>query len=554
MSSNGNTRVRSMKKGITAEEARRKREDRSVSIRKNKRKQHLLKRRNMSATPKSVGTAPGPAGPTSIGDLPSIARVILTCTPEKRFQLTQTIRKFLSKEEEPPVQPIINAGLVPRLVQLLKFIKEPKTQFEAAWALTNIASTEYTRVIVESGASDYLIKLMKSNSAEVREQCLWCLGNVAGDGTHMRDMLLNNPDAIRNLLLNITRAANVSMLKNATWTLSNFCRGKPQPELSKIKAALPILAKLITHSNQEVVGDACWALSYVSDGADDRIQSVVDVGVMPTLVSLLRRAGSSVTPALRSAGNIVSGNERQTQAAIDAGIIPALGTLLDHGKQNIRKEACWTLSNIAAGTPAQVASLLACPSIVQKVMQLLGSDNFQVQKEAVWVIANLCTAGCAVHIDKVVQLGGIAALVRVLDMNGENDVKVINVALDALKSILASSQASGRGYDQQVEELEGLDYLEALQSHENEEIYQKVVHIITTYLDGDDDDNENENENVAPDGQSFSFGAVSSKKCVPVNDDFGFGSSANNDFGFGGSSENTMDNDFGFGFDSGVQV
>merc|ERR1711934_1089986 len=115
------------------------------------------------------------------------------------------------------------------------------------------------------------------------------------------------------------------------------------------------------------------------------------------------------------------------------------------------------------------------------------------------------------------------------DMNGENDVKVINVALDALKSILASSQASGRGYDQQVEELEGLDYLEALQS------------------------NENENENVAPDGQSFSFGAATNK-CTKVNDDFGFGSSAINDFGFGGSSENTMDNDFGFGFDSGVQV
>jgi len=56
-----------------------------------------------------------------------------------------------------------------------------------------------------------------------------------------------------------------------------------------------------------------------------------------------------------------------------------------------------------------------------------------------------------------------------------------------------------------------------------------VVHIITTYLDGDDDDNENENENVAPDGQSFSFGAATNK-CTKVNDDFGFVSSANNDF------------------------
>ena len=146
-----------MKKSSISEDARRKREDKSVSIRKNKRKQHLLKRRNMSATPKSVGAAPGAPAPASVGDLPSIAQMILTCPAEQRFQLTQKVRKMLSQEESPPVQPIINAGLVPRLVQLLKFIKEPKAQFEAAWALTNIASTEHTRVIVDSGASKMII-------------------------------------------------------------------------------------------------------------------------------------------------------------------------------------------------------------------------------------------------------------------------------------------------------------------------------------------------------------------------------------------------------------
>ena len=180
-----------------------------------------------------------------------------------------------------------------RLVQLLKFIKEPKTQFEAAWALTNIASTEHTRVIVDSGASNYLIKLMRSNSAEVREQCLWCLGNVAGDGPDLRDLLLNDPAAMPNLLLNITRAASKSMIKNATWTLSNFCRGKPQPELAKISAALPVLAKLITHPDPEVVGDACWALSYISDGTSDRIQAVVDNIIVPTLIRLFGHDSTS---------------------------------------------------------------------------------------------------------------------------------------------------------------------------------------------------------------------------------------------------------------------
>ena len=137
------------------------------------------------------------------------------------------------------------------------------------------------------------------------------------------------------------------------------------------------------------------------------------------------------------------------------------------------------------------------------------------------------------------QLGGIAALVRVLDMNGENDVKVIRVCLNALQAVLESSQVTGRDYETHVEELGGLDYLEALQSHENEWIYNKVVHIITTYLAGEDDD-ENENE-VAEDGQSFSFGAASSKK---VN-----GSSSNtmsNDFGLGGYVSSATDVDFGF--------
>lgn len=44
---------------------------------------------------------------------------------------------------------------------------------------------------------------------------------------------------------------------------------------------------LVKHSDKEVVSDACWALSYLTDGSVERIQAVIDSGVVPRLVELL---------------------------------------------------------------------------------------------------------------------------------------------------------------------------------------------------------------------------------------------------------------------------
>lgn len=69
------------------------------------------------------------------------------------------------------------------------------------------------------------------------------------------------------------------------------------------------------------------------------------------MINLLNHQNVAVAiPSLRTIGNIVTGDDSQTQVAIEAGLIPALNEIINHNKKTVRKEACWVLSNITAGS------------------------------------------------------------------------------------------------------------------------------------------------------------------------------------------------------------
>ena len=226
---------------------------------------------------------------------------------------------------------------------------------------------------------------------------------------------------------------------------------------------------------------------------------MIESGVCRRLVDLLLHGSTSVqTPALRSVGNIVTGDDLQTQVVIASGALPALLSLLSSPKDPIRKEACWTISNITAGSPQQIQAVIDA-NIIPPLINILQNADFKTKKEACWAVSN-ATSGGLLEPSQIRYLVSQGCIKPLCDLLQTMDNKIIQVALDGLDNILkigeADKEAAGPGavnqYANFVEEAGGMLTIHQLQHHDNLEIYKKAFYIMDKYFPDDE-----EEENVA---------------------------------------------------------
>ena len=438
--------------------------------------------------------------------------------PETVLVGTRSVRKILSREEKPPIDQVIKSGVIPRLVQLLD-VQQTNIQFEAAWALTNIASgnPEQTKAVIDSDAVPAFVRMCSSPDENNREQATWALGNIAGDSPKWRDYVLEC-GAFEALVRNLHQTNSTSYMRNGTWALSNLVRGKPSPDFKLVAPCLKVLYRLIHIDDEEMLGDVCWALSYLTDGEDYKLQAVIDEGLVPQLVKLLQHRSHAVsTPALRTIGNIVTGSESQTQTVIDmGGLIPLRQLLMRSPAKNTTKEVCWALSNITAGTAGQIQAVIQA-GFLPNMLEMIRDGSFEVKKEVTWAISNLCSGGTDDQIRYLMSQGFMDPICALLT---SHDSKLVQITLEALQKIMAigevdaendSTPGAANRYALMMESNGGVDALEELQSHAHAAIYKKATDLLDMYFEGEDDEDEGE-ENM---GSAFN-NAFASNNSAPA--------------------------------------
>lgn len=157
--------------------------------------------------------------------------------------------------------------------------------------------------------------------------------------------------------------------------------------------------------------------------------------------------------------------------------------LVTRSEKAIRKEVCWSVSNITAGNSHQIQLALDI-GLVDKLIQILIHDDNDVRKEAIWALSN-CTQHSEPHqMKSMVQKDALKALAATLTLT---DSKSLVVAMEGIENLLKAGQdhfMNGQGLNEFAlvfETVGGLDKLEALQLHKNHSIYERAMTILEQF-------------------------------------------------------------------------
>ncbi|KAH9385363.1 uncharacterized protein NEMAJ01_0259 [Nematocida major] len=487
----------------------------AIELRTQKRDGMLQKRRTMTSS-----------GETNSSKLSILAEKINSKNPEDIVQGVTEFRRLLSAAKCPPIDFVVMNGLTPTFSKLINpenpiYTTMPEETavriiHEAAWVVTNIASgsTEQTMAAVKAGAVPNLVKLLYLDNMQLQDQAVWGISNISGDCETGRDACIDAGavgPVIKLVEMELGKVGeiNIPFLRNLTWAFSNLNRGRnPPPYIKHTEMCLPVIIKLIEVNDTETMVDAYWALSYMCDAGIAQADMIISTGVLASCAHKLAAYNHTaqqgdtmqlhlkepiLSPIIRILGNIATYDEKQTDYIVNLGTVQILRELFTLPFENkrsskIKREICWVISNITAGTPSQVQEVIK-HGFLDILVNTMKTADMQMRVEACWAICNAVVQlnEAVSYAKEVGEAGAIMAFSKFLP-SIMNDAKLVAVVLDAIHSLLAWGESDSVGGENmiatEIESCDLLEHIEELQSATSYSVASRAEEIIRKYFEG----------------------------------------------------------------------
>lgn len=516
---------REHKKGLDKGDARRRRIERTLNIRKKKKDDQIKSRRRVMETE-------GKTAELLIDDaqikqeLPVLTQALHSQNVGQVLGAASRIRKIIAREVDPPLTAFFNQpGLIESVFQLLKS-NNTDLVYEASWIFTNLCSdgsehaSERLQIMASHGLIHVMVNLMNHPSSQVVEQVIWCLYNIAGDNVTFRDQCLNLK-ILPNLHKILMKPGQVlKIMEHGSWLLSNLMRGN-SPFVSNNFLPVEVfqmIFRLLQYNHDSVVADACWAMSYISEDSDNthKMDMSFDTGIAAKILSLLSSDNMNIlAPAARTLGNFISGSDVYCDRCLELNAIQALLHLFKSQSSRLRKEAMWTTSNICGGTLPQIEAVLNSP-LLPIVIRAIYTEQSGIRREAMYALRHATDCCSAKHIQFMVQRGLVQALAQGFQSLTADIESTRNLLFVISRVLQSADNQNPNPMVDLMEEAGILDPLERLQEHKNQGIYEETVRILSRYFGAESLDEVDPVTAPTTDGQTFQFNPPSQAHRFPI--------------------------------------
>lgn len=349
------------------------------------------------------------------------------------------------------------------------------------WVLLDYAATTTPgdlANLVATGVMPFLLDNLEAAEASGKnQQIIEILGKIGAVAANDCAPVVREAGAMPKVLQYCHGANPLDLQRAATLAIKHMAAKPGESGLDVCRPCCVVLCDLVSNANTdaEVLVNACAALSAISGGPNDILKVIADTGIFVRLVDLLSShpVEQIRNEALRTIGNIATGCSREAALVVRHNALPILRSLLKSPQVRQRKEACWTIANLAADSPFCIEAIMD-NNIVPALIDLLAAEeDIKVRQEAFWAISSSINTGTRDQLigfeqQEVVQVL-CDALVR------ESPGALINECLQALNRLMQRRAGEERGLNGPdtirgfVSEAISLENLEELRERDKDE-------------------------------------------------------------------------------------